>query len=98
MPSMEDKAFELSRLMMINAPVRTKYISPKAKSYYGPPGHLKMNAMRVTGNGQMAKLDVGNEDVPYAVYTETRSKKKNWQAKSRQQFEANLKSRGWIKV
>lgn len=78
--------YELVAILKQNAPVRdgTKYPGKRGASPY--PGNLKNNGIYITANG----VYTGGDNAPYAVYTETRSRKKGWHKKSHNQFLALL--------
>lgn len=69
---------EMTHILKSNAPIRTK---PLGKTKYSPfPGNLKQNGVVMdTANG---KVLVGGDSAPYALYTETKSKKAGWLKKS----------------
>lgn len=86
--------YELTTILKKNAPVRdgAKYPGRRGASPY--PGNLKLNGIRFVQAGKKSECRVGVPDAPYAPYTETRSRKKGWQAKSNAEFIAMLKSLG----
>lgn len=77
-------AMDLLRILKNNSPVR----STRGKSGASPyPGNLKNNGIYTTClSTKVAIIHVGGEPAPYAIYTETKSRKKGWQKKSEQEF------------
>ena len=74
--------YELAAILKCNAPVRdgTKYPGKRGSSPY--PGNLKNNGIYITANG----VYTGGDNAPYAIYTESRSRKKGWHKKSNEEF------------
>lgn len=68
--------------LIFNAPVRTK--PPAGPSGLSPyPGNLRQNGINLTYMGvNHIKITIGGEPAPYGPYTETRSHKPGWIAKS----------------
>lgn len=95
----EEKAVEtLVKILKNNAPVRDgeKYPGKRGASDY--PGFLKENGIKVKGTTKKTVVTVGNDKVPYAKYTETRSHKKGWQEDSSEQFVMTLIMKGGTTV
>lgn len=68
--------------LIFNAPVRTK--PPAGPSGLSPyPGNLRQNGINLTYMGvNHIKITIGGEPAPYGPYTETKSHKPGWIAKS----------------
>lgn len=68
--------------LIFNAPVRTK--PPAGPSGLSPyPGNLRQNGVNLTYMGvNHIKITIGGEPAPYGPYTETKSHKPGWIAKS----------------
>lgn len=73
---------ELQNALTRNAPVRTKPPSgPHGQSPY--PGNLQQNGINITTHtSNHIKITIGGDPAPYAPYTETKSHKPYWMAKS----------------
>ena len=67
-----------------NAPVR-QY--PQGAIRHSPyPGNLKNNGIVEEIHGSRSRVVVGGARAPYAIYTESTSKRAGWIAKSQQEF------------
>lgn len=68
--------------LIFNAPVRTK--PPAGPSGLSPyPGNLRQNGINMSYiSANHIRITVGGEPAPYGPYTETRSHKPGWIAKS----------------
>lgn len=89
-------AVYLKDRLIENAPVRVKKIPP-VQGYSQYPGYLKQNAMHVKFlSDEHAVVTVGNETVPYAVYTERTSHKAGWIKKSVEEFKSMIRDKGGI--
>lgn len=87
----EEKAVRtLLLILKKNAPVRDgeKYPGKHGASPY--PGNLKNNGITLNVMTNKTVVTVGNKAAPYAVYTETRSHKKDWQKRSNEEFYKSL--------
>lgn len=88
-------ATQLTKELVSRAPVRdgVKYPGVRGASLY--PGFLKNNAFKIEGNVKRAKVVIGGDTVPYAVYTEETSHKKGWIKESIDAYVAILERQGW---
>lgn len=88
-------ATQLKKELVSRAPVRdgVKYPGKRGASLY--PGFLKDNAINIVGNAKRAKVIIGGQRVPYAVYTEETSRKKGWIKDSTAAYVAMLERQGW---
>ncbi len=88
-------ATQLTKELISRAPVRdgAKYPGVRGASLY--PGFLKNNAFKIEGNAKRAKVVIGGDAVPYAVYTEETSRKKGWIKESTDAYVAMLERQGW---
>lgn len=68
--------------LIFNAPVRTK--PPAGPSGLSPyPGNLRQNGINMSYiSANHIRITIGGEPAPYGPYTETRSHKPGWIAKS----------------
>ena len=88
-------ATQLKKELVSRAPVRdgAKYPGVRGASLY--PGYLKNNAINIVGGVKRAKVVIGGDVVPYAVYTEKTSHKKGWIKESTNAYVAMLERQGW---
>lgn len=86
--------YELTTILKKNAPVRDGARYPGARGSSPYPGNLKQNGIQFMQTAKGSVCEVGNPNAPYAVYTETRSKKTDWQKKSNLELINRVKSLG----
>lgn len=90
---------DLLRILKNNAPVRdgSKYPGVRGASQY--PGYLKNAGIyEANSSNTVAVVLVGGDNVPYAVFTETRSRKKGWHKKSANDFLTHIQGRYNAKI
>lgn len=86
--------YELTTILKKNAPVRDGANYPGARGASPYPGNLKQNGIQFLQTAKGAVCEVGSANAPYAPYTETRSKKPDWQKKSNLELINRIKSLG----
>lgn len=80
----------LLKILKTKAPVRDEEKYPKAHGASPYPGNLRDNGITLNVMTNKTVVTVGNKAAPYAVYTETRSHKKDWQKESDEAFYESL--------
>lgn len=94
----KDAAWELTRILKSNAPVRdATYTAKNGKTYrtwskYGQPGNLKNKGINANIGKLRARVIVGGKNAPYGPITEYTSRKKGWITNSTQEFIQRLET------
>lgn len=87
---------KLEEILKTNAPVRDGVKYPGARGASPFPGNLRKHGIVAIKTNDSITVQVGGEEAPYAIYTETRSRRKGWQQKSANEFVQYLKSIGGV--
>ena len=78
--------WEATRTLKMHAPVRDY----RVYSPYGAPGNLKNQGINNVITRKTGRIVIGGAPAPYAIYTETRSRRKYWIKKSEHRIERNI--------
>lgn len=92
--SVDMLTYELTTILKKNAPVRDGSLYPGARGASPYPGNLKQNGILFVKTAKGSVCEIGGSNAPYAVYTETRSKKPGWQKKSGVELVNRIRSLG----
>lgn len=92
--TVEMLTYELTTILKNNAPVRDGAKYPGARGASPYPGNLKQNGIQFLKTAKGSVCEVGSPNAPYAPYTETRSRKPDWQKKSNIELINRIKSLG----